>query len=92
VTLQRDRKNSSRLERYALNALWPSSVWVSKVGLRKLPLLRSDPLWLEVPPFLLDVFEVVESPSGVAKICCHMNRIGAGSSYSKQEKQDYPIW
>jgi hypothetical protein len=28
-----------------------------------LPLSRSDPLWLEFPPFMLDVLEVVDSPA-----------------------------
>jgi hypothetical protein len=49
--------------RYTLNALTPSSVKVSKVGLRMLPLLRSDPLWPEFPPFMLDVLKVVDSPA-----------------------------
>jgi hypothetical protein len=34
---------------------------VSKVGLRMLPLSRSDPLLPEFPPFMLDVLEVVNS-------------------------------
>jgi hypothetical protein len=63
VTTQRERKSSSRLEWYASNVLRPSSVKVSKVGLRMLPLSRSDPLWLEFPPFMLDVLEVVDSPA-----------------------------
>jgi hypothetical protein len=66
VTSQRERKSSSRLVWYASNALRPSSVKVSKVGLRMLPLSRSDPLWLEFPSLMLDVLEVVV-PSGVAK-------------------------
>jgi hypothetical protein len=28
-----------------------------------LPLSRSDPLLLDFPPFMLDVFEVVDSPA-----------------------------
>jgi hypothetical protein len=62
ITSQRKRKSSSRLARYASNALRPSSVMVFKVGLRMLPLLRSDLLWPEFPPFMLDVLEVVDSP------------------------------
>jgi hypothetical protein len=60
VTSQCDRKSSSRLVCYTLNALRPSYVKVSKVGLRMLPLSRSDPLLLEFPPFMLDVLEVVD--------------------------------
>jgi hypothetical protein len=44
-----------------LNALHPSSVNVSKVGLRMLFLLKTDPLVPNSPPFVLDVFEVVDS-------------------------------
>jgi hypothetical protein len=62
VTLQRERKSSSRLVWYASNALRRSSIRVSKVGLRMLPLSRSDPLLQEFPPFMLDVLEVVDSP------------------------------
>jgi hypothetical protein len=62
VTLQCERKSSSRLVRYASNALRPSSIKVLKVGLIMLPLSRSDPLWLEFPPFMLVVIEVVDSP------------------------------
>jgi hypothetical protein len=61
ITSQCERKNSSRLARYASNALLPYSVKVSKVGLRMLLLSRSDPLWLGFPPFMLDVLEVVDS-------------------------------
>jgi hypothetical protein len=43
--------------------LRPSSVKVSKVGLRMLPLSRSNPLWPEFSPFMLDVLEVVDSPA-----------------------------
>jgi hypothetical protein len=43
--------------------LQPSSIKVSKVGLRRLPLSRLDLLWLEVPPFMLDVLEVIDSPA-----------------------------
>jgi hypothetical protein len=63
VTSQRERKSSSRLVWYASNALRPSSVKVSKVGLRMLFLSRSDPLLPEFPPFMLDVLEVVDSPA-----------------------------
>jgi hypothetical protein len=37
-----------------------SSIKVSKVGLRMLPLSRSNPLLLEFPLFMLDVLEVVK--------------------------------
>jgi hypothetical protein len=36
--------------------------------------------------------EVVNSPAELPKICLHMNRIRAGSTCSKQEKLDPPIW
>jgi hypothetical protein len=72
VTSQQERKSSSRLAWYATNALRPSSVRVSKVGLRILPLSRSDPLLLEFPPFMLDVLEVIDSLAESSKICCHM--------------------
>jgi hypothetical protein len=55
VTSQRERKNSSRLAQCTSNALRPSSLKVSKVGLRMLPLSRMDPLWPEFPPFMVDV-------------------------------------
>jgi hypothetical protein len=61
VTSQCESKSSSRLVRYTLNALRPSSVEVLKVGLIMLPLLRSDPLLLEFPPFMLDMLEVFDS-------------------------------
>jgi hypothetical protein len=48
----------------------PSSVKVSKVGLKMLPLSRLDPLLLEFPPFMLDVLEVVNSPAELPK-CVH---------------------
>jgi hypothetical protein len=61
VTSQRERKSSSKLAWYALNVLRPSSIKVMNVGLRMLPLCRSDPLWLECPLFMLDVLKVVDS-------------------------------
>jgi hypothetical protein len=39
------------------------SIKVSKVGLGMLFLLRSDPLLLEFPPFMLDMLEVTDSPA-----------------------------
>jgi hypothetical protein len=84
VTSQRERKSSSRLTRYASNALRPSSIKVSKVDLSMLPLSRSDSLWSEFPPFMLDVLEVVNSPAESPKICCHMKRTEIGSPCSKQ--------
>jgi hypothetical protein len=44
-----------------LNALLHTYVRVLMVGLRMLPLLRSDPLLPEFPPFMLDMLEVVDS-------------------------------
>jgi hypothetical protein len=73
VTSPRDRKNSSRLVWYALNALRPSSIRVSKVGLRILPLSMSDPLLPEFPHFMLDMLEVVDSPAESPK--CVATRI-----------------
>jgi hypothetical protein len=67
ITSQREGKSSSRLARYASNALRPSSIKVSKLGLRMLPMLRSDPLLLEFPSFMLDVLEVVDSPAELPK-------------------------
>jgi hypothetical protein len=67
VTSQYERKSSSRLMRYASNALRPSSIKVSKVGLRMFPLLWSDPLLPEFQPFMLDILEVVDSPAELAK-------------------------
>jgi hypothetical protein len=29
-------------------------------------------LWLEFPPFMLDVLEVVDSPAESSKMCLHM--------------------
>jgi hypothetical protein len=49
-------------------------------------------MWPEFPPFMLDVLQVVDSLAESPKKCCHMNRTGARSSYSKQEKPDYPVW
>jgi hypothetical protein len=70
VTSQRERKSSSRLVWYDSNTLRPSSIKVSKVGLRMLPLSSLDLLWPEFPPFKFDVLEVVdfsaESPKCVA--------------------------
>jgi hypothetical protein len=57
------------------------------VGLRILPLSRLDPLWPEFPSFILDVLEVVDSPTESPKICCHTNQTGAGSSCSIWENQ-----
>jgi hypothetical protein len=57
ITSQCERKSSSRLARYASNALRPSSVRVSKVGLEMLPLSRLVPLLSEFPPFMLDVLD-----------------------------------
>jgi hypothetical protein len=71
------------LVRYASNALRPSSVKVSKVDLRMLLLLRSDPLLPEFPPFTLDVLEVVDSPA---------ESIGAERTYTKQEKPEHVVW
>jgi hypothetical protein len=62
VTSQCERKCYSRLVWYASNALLPSFVKVSKVGLRMLPLSRPDPLWPEFSPFMLDMVEVVDYP------------------------------
>jgi hypothetical protein len=45
----------------ASNALRPFSIKISKVGLRMLPLSRSNPLLPEFPPFMLDVLELVDS-------------------------------
>jgi hypothetical protein len=73
VTSQRERKSSSKLARYASNILWPSYVKVLKVGLRTLPLWRLDPLWLEFPPFILDVLDVVDSPVESPKCICTWN-------------------
>jgi hypothetical protein len=61
VTSQCDR-SSSRLAWYASNALRPTSINVSNVGLRLLLLSRSDTLLPEFPPFMLDALEVVDSP------------------------------
>jgi hypothetical protein len=47
----------------SLNTLRPSSIKVSKVGLRMSPLSRSDPLLSEFQHFMLDVLEVVNSPA-----------------------------
>jgi hypothetical protein len=73
VTSQCDRKSSSRLVCYTLNALRPSYVKVSKVGLRMLPLSRSDPLLLEFPPFMLDVLEVIDSSTESPKCVATWN-------------------
>jgi hypothetical protein len=61
ITSPHERKGSSRLTRYASNALWPFYIKVLKVGLRMLLLSRSDPLLPEFPPFMLDMIEVVDS-------------------------------
>jgi hypothetical protein len=62
--------NARGRDRQASNALRPSSVKLSKVGLMMLFLLRSDPLVMVFPPFMLDMREVVgstaESPKCVA--------------------------
>jgi hypothetical protein len=75
VTSQHERKSSSRLAWYDSNVLRSSSVKVSKVGLRILPLLMSDPLWPVFPPFILDVLEIVESQRSRQNVLPHeMNR------------------
>jgi hypothetical protein len=89
VTSQRERKSSSRLARYALNALQPSSIMVLKVGLRMLPLLRSDPLWSEFPPFMLDMLEVVESPAESSK--CAVTRIEHKLKASAQNSRNWIV-
>jgi hypothetical protein len=76
VTSQHESKSSSRLARYASNALRLSSVKESNVGLRILPLLRSDLMWLEFPPFMLDVLEVVNSPTKSPKCVAIQNEQG----------------
>jgi hypothetical protein len=73
VTSHHERNSSSRLARYASNALRPSNVPMSKVGLRMLPLSRSDPLLLEFSSFMLDMLEVVDSPAELPK--CVATRI-----------------
>jgi hypothetical protein len=70
----------------------PSSVKVSKVGLRILPLSSSDPLWPEFPPFMLDVLEVVDSLVESPKMCCNTKLIETGSPCSKLQKPDGPVW
>jgi hypothetical protein len=77
ITSQRERKSSSRLVWHASNAMRPSSIKVSKVGLRMLPLSRKDSLWLEFRPFMLDVLEVVDSPVKSPK--CVATQIGQES-------------
>jgi hypothetical protein len=44
---------------------------VSKVGLRMLPLSRSDPLLPEFPPFMLDVLKVVDSSAESQNVLPH---------------------
>jgi hypothetical protein len=88
VTSQHERKSSSRLVWYASNALRPSSIKVSKVGLRILLLSRSDPLRPESPPFMLDVLEVIDSPAESSKMCCHTNQTETRSPFSKLQKSD----
>jgi hypothetical protein len=70
ITLQCERKSSSRLAWYASNTLRLSSIKVLKVGFRILLLLMSDPLVPEFPPLMLDVVEVVDSPAESPK-CVH---------------------
>jgi hypothetical protein len=67
ITSQHERKNSSRLTWYFSNVLRPSSIKVSKVGLRMLPLSRTDSLLPEFPPFMFDVLEVVDCPAELPK-------------------------
>jgi hypothetical protein len=71
ATSQRERKSFSKLAWYGSNVLQPSSIMVSKVGLRMLPLSRSNMLWPEFSPFMLDMIEVVDSPAESPKMCCH---------------------
>jgi hypothetical protein len=46
-------------------------------------LSRSDLLWPEFPPFMLDVLEVVDSPVESPKMCYHMKQTETGSPCSK---------
>jgi hypothetical protein len=73
VTSQCKRKSSLRSAMQASNACRPSSVKVSKVGLRMLPLSRLDLLLSEFPLFIFDVLEVVDSPAESPK--CVATRI-----------------
>jgi hypothetical protein len=51
-------------------------MWVSKIGLRMLPLSRPDPLLLEFPPFILDMLEVVDAQRNHQNVFAHeMNKI-----------------
>jgi hypothetical protein len=72
-------ENSPMLHHFAMReeelfkvdvVLRPSSIKVSKVGLRMLPLSSSNPLLPEFPLFMLDVLEVVKSPVESPK-CVH---------------------
>jgi hypothetical protein len=40
-----------------------------------LPLSRLDLLWLEVPPFMLDVLEVIDSPAESPKFVAIQNEL-----------------
>jgi hypothetical protein len=51
----------------SFKCLATSSIKVSKVGLRMLPLSGLDPLLPEFPPFMIDVLEVVNSPADSPK-------------------------
>jgi hypothetical protein len=67
------RHLATRKEELLKIGVVPSSVKVSKVGLRKLPLLRLDPLWPEFPPFMLEVLEEVDFPAELPKCVATRN-------------------
>jgi hypothetical protein len=51
-----------------------------------LPLSRSDPLWPEFPPFMLDMLEVVNSPARSPKYV--YTRIGQESKAPVQNREN----
>jgi hypothetical protein len=51
-------------------------------------LLRSDPLVPESPFFMV---EVIDSSSGVAKMCAHTNQTGSRNLLLKIGKSDYLV-
>jgi hypothetical protein len=57
-----------------------SSIKVSMVGLRMLLLSRSDPLWSEFSPFMLDVLEVVDYPAKSQKCVATWNELRSEAS------------
>jgi hypothetical protein len=59
------------------------------MGLRMLPLSRSDPLWSEFPPFILDVLEVVDFPAESPKYVA--TRIGQEPEVPAQNRKNWIV-